>query len=329
MTDRGRRNLKDLTAALMAAFPELDDVKRRVALATYRRLARGKPASPQEIATQAVVGEEEVRRILAQWIGVYRDREGNVIAFWGLATPEMKHHFEVDGVRLHTWCAWDTLFLPALLRKTARVESPCGTSGEIVRLTISPAGVESAEPPSPVLSFLDPVASKFQENVIQNFCHYVHFFRSTPDGEAWITKNPGTFLLTPGRCDGARAPQERSAVRPLRKRMKEPEIILIYDDDCPNVEGARALLREALGRVGLETAWVEYDRSTPAVPGAVVHYGSPTILVDGIDVVGEPANAAAACCRIYSDERRLRGVPPVQAIVDTILRTDATRKEGG
>ncbi len=195
MTDNERTNLKDLNAALIDAFPEMDDVHRRVALATYRELARGKPASPREIATRAGVEEEAAHRILGQWIGVYRDREGSVIGFWGLAIPEMKHRFEVDGVHLYTWCAWDTLFLPALLGKTAHVESPCATSGELVRLTMSPDGVESAEPRSPVLSFLAPVASKFQDNIIENFCCYIHFFRSCADGESWIAKTPGTFLL--------------------------------------------------------------------------------------------------------------------------------------
>jgi alkylmercury lyase len=196
MMDKGNRNRTDLTAALMRALPEMDDMKRQVALAAYSQLARGKPVPPREIANEAGVREDDVRRILAQWIGVYRDRQGDVIGFWGLAIPEMKHRFEVDGVRLHTWCAWDTLFLPALLGRTARVESSCGTSGQPIRLTASPASVESAHPPAPVLSFLDPVASRFQHDIIQQFCHYIHFFRSIADGEAWVAKNPGTFLLT-------------------------------------------------------------------------------------------------------------------------------------
>jgi hypothetical protein len=97
MRKDGEPNLTELTEALIGAFPKLDDVKRRVALATYRRLARGEPAP---------------------------------------------------------------------------------------------------RPASPVVSFLKPVAAHFQPNIIQSFCHYIHFFRSGADGEASIAKNPGTFLLT-------------------------------------------------------------------------------------------------------------------------------------
>ncbi len=189
-------NPKDLAEALTGVFPKLDEVKRRVALATYRRLALGKPVARHEIAAEAGVAEAEVLRILGEWIGVFGDSEGRVIGFWGLAIPKMKHRFDVDGVPLHAWCAWDTLFLPELLGKTARIESACETSGLSVRLTVSPAAVERVEPRSPVVSFLAPDAARLQQDVIKNFCHYVHFFRGREDGEVWVARNPGTFLLT-------------------------------------------------------------------------------------------------------------------------------------
>ncbi len=187
---------KQLAEALIGVFPKLDEVKRRVALATYRRLALGRPVPHDEIAAEASVAGAEVRRILGEWIGVFSDPEGRVVGFWGLAIPKMKHRFEVDGVPLHTWCAWDTLFLPELLGKTARIESACESSGQSVELTVSPTGVEWVEPRFPVVSFLAPDASRFQQDIIKNFCHFVHFFRAREDGEAWVARNPGTFLLT-------------------------------------------------------------------------------------------------------------------------------------
>jgi alkylmercury lyase len=176
--------------------PKLDDSKRRIALSTYRRLARGIPASPEEIASDSGGQTAEVKRILKDWIGVYTDAEKRVVGFWGLSIPGMKHRFEVDGVRLHTWCAWDAIFLPELLSRTAYVESACERSAQPVRLTVSPNGVESAEPASPFISFLLPDPSRFGSNIINRFCHYVNFFRSRADGEAWIAKTPETFLLT-------------------------------------------------------------------------------------------------------------------------------------
>ena len=153
-----RRTVRELVSGLMDVFPKLDDTKRRVALSTYRRLARGVPASIEEIAADVGGQVEEVRRILGDWIGVYTNEEKRVIGFWGLAIPKMKHRFELDRARLHVWCAWDALFLPELLGKTARVESACAMSGQSVRLTVSPAGVESADPAPLFVSFVAPEA---------------------------------------------------------------------------------------------------------------------------------------------------------------------------
>lgn len=189
-------SLQELADSLCAAFPKLDDAQRRLALATYGRLARGIAASPVEIAGEAGIETEKAQRILSDWIGVYSDEAKRVIGFWGLTIAKMKHRFEVDGAQLYTWCAWDTLFLPQLLGKSARVESICEASGKPVRLSISPNRVESVDPGSVCISFLTPDGSRFQRDIVQNFCHCIHFFRSREDGEGWIAKRPGTFILS-------------------------------------------------------------------------------------------------------------------------------------
>jgi hypothetical protein len=103
-----------------------------------------------------------------------------------------------------------------------------------------------------------------------------------------------------------------------------PKITLIYDADCPNAPEARTVLRKALERVGLEPEWVEHDRAAPGVPAKLARFGSPTILVDGADVAGETADAAAASCRVYIDAGRgLGGVPAVETIVSAILHSRA------
>jgi len=333
MEDR-RPAVRELANGLRDVFPKLDDTKRRVALSTYRRLALGVPPWLEEIAADVGGQVEDVRRILGDWIGVYTDDEKRVIGFWGLAIPKTQHRFELDGARLHTWCAWDALFLPELLGKTARVESACAMSGQPVRLTVSPAAVESADPAPLSVSFVAPDASRFEGDIIKRFCHYVHFFRSRADGEAWIAKTPGTFLLTLDEAvELARLKNDAqfgSLLRSTTERGQrivrdeghpmKPEITLVYDADCPNVRGARAALREALEHARLEPEWIEYDRATPDIPERFLRFGSPTILVDGEDVADEPAVAAAASCRVYQAAGGLRGVPPVEAIVAAINR---------
>jgi hypothetical protein len=64
------------------------------------------------------------------------------------------------------------------------------------------------------------------------------------------------------------------------------EITLVYDTDCPNLPAARDALRKALEHEELEPQWVEYDRAAPGTPAPLLRFGSPTILVEGVDVAG-------------------------------------------
>ena len=128
--------------------------------------------------------------------GVYRDEAGRVVGYWGLAISEMSHRFEVNGRRLSTWCAWDTLFIPELLGKVAQVESLCPVSGKAIRLSVGPDGLRSVEPEGTVVSFLAPDESGFRRDVISAFCHYIHFFSSAEVGADWLERNPGTFLVS-------------------------------------------------------------------------------------------------------------------------------------
>ncbi len=96
------------------------------------------------------------------------------------------------------------------------------------------------------------------------------------------------------------------------------KVELIYDDDCPNAEGARELLREATESVRMKSKWIEHCRQDPDAPAHAQNYGSPTILVDGRDVAPSE-NSGGNACRIYRDASgRMSGLPPVEKIVSAL-----------
>lgn len=189
-------DLADLLNAFPEEFHELTPDQQNISLQLYRTLAEGRPVSPARIAATLRLAEPGVRAILDGWPGVYYDDDRCVIGYWGLAVREMDHRFEVEGKILYTWCAWDSLFLPELIRMTARVESSCPVTGARIRLTVSPEGVQECHPAESVMSFLKPQAGRFRQDVIQHFCHYVHFFSSPEVGAQWVAEHEGTFLLS-------------------------------------------------------------------------------------------------------------------------------------
>lgn len=87
------------------------------------------------------------------------------------------------------------------------------------------------------------------------------------------------------------------------------KIQLLYFEGCPNVDAARNALREALAAEKLDVAVEEIDVEAPSAPTWARGWGSPTILVDGVDVAGATPSDASSCCRLYAD-----GAPDVAAI---------------
>lgn len=105
-----------------------------------------------------------------------------------------------------------------------------------------------------------------------------------------------------------------------------PTIEFIYDRDCPNVEGARAALRDALSPLKRTLVWQEWDRADRKAPAYVRAYGSPTILVDGKDIASMPPGDASAC-RVYRNERgNTRGIPDNQLILAAVQQTSGNGK---
>jgi hypothetical protein len=99
-----------------------------------------------------------------------------------------------------------------------------------------------------------------------------------------------------------------------------PVVELVYAPDCPNVSRTREHLLAALRHVGLEPQWLEHDVNDPSIPTHARGCGSPTVFVDGRDIL-DPEGCGDARCRLYRDgEGRLTGVPPVEDIVAAILR---------
>ena len=74
--------------------------EQRAAVALYRELAKGQAVADAQLADALGISTVESRGLLQRDAikpFIYRDREGRVLGFGGLATTPMHHRFEVDG----------------------------------------------------------------------------------------------------------------------------------------------------------------------------------------------------------------------------------------
>lgn len=108
-----------------------------------------------------------------------------------------------------------------------------------------------------------------------------------------------------------------------------PIVELVAFDGCPNRDRARANLRAALAEAGLPSVWHELDASGPNVPDRARSWGSPTILVDGVDVSGASAPPGGrASCRLYGSAGD-HGAPSVAVIVAALRSGSAHPGDSG
>lgn len=82
---------------------------------------------------------------------------------------------------------------------------------------------------------------------------------------------------------------------------------LVFFSGCPHVAAARARLAAALADAALPANWREWDTLAAATPVQYRQYGSPTVLVDGHDVMGLDTVPGPRCV--------VGGGPSVETIV--------------
>ena len=88
---------------------------------------------------------------------------------------------------------------------------------------------------------------------------------------------------------------------------------LLYSADCPSWPEAGRRLRATLDGLGHSAVPIDFVSVESAnVPG---FRGSPTILVDGIDLLPGGAVSEEPTCRIYRGGNGLSGVPDLTDLV--------------
>lgn len=97
------------------------------------------------------------------------------------------------------------------------------------------------------------------------------------------------------------------------------KVEILHIDACPSWENAGARVRDALDAAGLEDVAIEFRRlQTPADAASVTFAGSPTILVDGVDLFPGERTLELAC-RVYPTPQGLSGTPTTEQLTEAIV----------
>ena len=182
--------------------PRFTDDESRLLVRILRDVAEGQPVSLRHVeqAAASIAMSLDAATSLLDRLSE-RDEQGNIVGVFGLSQRKHPHQFKVNDRTLSTWCAWDALFLPAMLGQTATVESACPVTQAVIRVKITPEKIEDVQPPGSVVTIAVPNAASTQiesfETIWKTFCCFVHFFASKDSAVQWIsTKNHDLRILT-------------------------------------------------------------------------------------------------------------------------------------
>ena len=181
---------------LATLLPQMSPGEQRLSINLYRMLMGGKPASKSRLARTSGLTADEVASILDTWPGVHFDADERIVGYWGLSLTPTSHEIDFPDRQLYAWCAWDTLFLPEVLGEPASVRSNCPVTSTPITMTVSATGVEDLDPPTAVVSFVLPPESEINADIVNSFCHYVHFFADEHVAKKWARQHEGAFIVS-------------------------------------------------------------------------------------------------------------------------------------
>jgi hypothetical protein len=97
------------------------------------------------------------------------------------------------------------------------------------------------------------------------------------------------------------------------------DIEVLHIDDCPNWEETGRRLREALDSTGHAEETIGFRMlRTPADVSGTAFAGSPTVTLDGVDLIPSPGATNDLACRVYATPTGLAGSPTVDQLIAAI-----------
>jgi alkylmercury lyase len=182
---------------LKKVLPPIKEREQRVALAIYRLLAQeGTPLTLSALSQTVEMPLRYLESMTKKWPDLHRNDLGEIEAYAGLSTSKTRHSLFIENRKLYTWCAWDTLFIPSLIGLRAVIQSTCPQTGHLIELEVEGYRLMKQPQEPVVMSFLMPDNDFLLENIKNQFCCHIYFFKNAKAGQEWLSAHPGCMLLS-------------------------------------------------------------------------------------------------------------------------------------
>ena len=163
-----------------------DDLAERIRWAAFDRVRGKTPTTAVELAAELETSLADVEGVLAAQASVGRielDAAGSVVGSLGLTLSTTKHILELEGTKLHTWCALDALGIPVAWAASGRVITNCAWCGRTLTVAI-----ESGVPEENDQMVLWLPGGPCDEDLRAQFCSVANLFCGPDHLEQWHKK---------------------------------------------------------------------------------------------------------------------------------------------
>ena len=188
------KSYREAFAAIPQDALELD---LRVTIKTMQALAEGKPVSPEQLAEIWEMPLDQVSAILerAKANGQAEvDAHGNLVG-GVLSLVPTTHRISFDENELYAWCAYDAIYAPGVVGKTAHIVSKDPETGDSIQVTITPSGVQRVQPEGAVVSVVS-ANTDMRAGPASPRCSLQLFFGSRDSADRWLQDRSGVLILS-------------------------------------------------------------------------------------------------------------------------------------
>ncbi|NIM94531.1 MAG: hypothetical protein GTO18_12590 [Anaerolineales bacterium] len=167
----------------------------RLTIKTMKALAKGKPLSPDELARIWEMSLEQVQTVLDQATGhVEIDSQGRLVG-GVLSLNPTAHRISLDDKQLFAWCAYDAIYAPGVVGKTAQIDSQDPITGESIRVTITPNSIVDVQPEGTMVSIVGG-KTDMRGGPDSPRCSQMLFFASRESAYEWLQNRANVAILT-------------------------------------------------------------------------------------------------------------------------------------
>ena len=160
----------------------------KVLLPAFPLLAQGEPLDIDLVAQTTGIPAEQIEKAVETG-RCERDSAGRLIDLYGMTLSPTLHRIEVDSKIVFSCCALWAHVIPKLIGREISVESVDPRRRELVRLSISPNGVEAVKPVGAAATMAIASEEAVGEDVCSAFCCQVRHLVSRESAEEFAAES--------------------------------------------------------------------------------------------------------------------------------------------